>query len=54
MELIKKPSIKKTVLMGQPVYVAISEEKIAMFYRPESARGSADAAHHRALKYQTA
>jgi hypothetical protein len=38
MELIKKPTIKKTVLMGRPVYVAISEEKIAMFYRPESAR----------------
>tara|TARA_R100000482_G_scaffold88115_2_gene35682 strand:+ start:1196 stop:1342 length:147 start_codon:yes stop_codon:yes gene_type:complete len=38
MELVKKPTIKKTVLMGRPVYVAVSQEKIAMFYRPETAR----------------
>lgn len=38
MELIQKPNIKKTVLKGRPVYVATSQEKIAMFYRPESAR----------------
>ena len=38
MELVKKPRIKKTFLKGRPVYVAISQEKIAVFHRPETAR----------------
>jgi len=38
MELVKKPRIKKTFLKGRPVYVAISQDKIAVFHRPETAR----------------
>ena len=38
MNIIKKPSIKKTVVNGRPAYVTVAKEKIAVFYRPESAR----------------
>tara|TARA_R100000081_G_scaffold83095_1_gene50982 strand:+ start:1842 stop:1988 length:147 start_codon:yes stop_codon:yes gene_type:complete len=38
MNIIKKPNIRKTVVDGRSAYVAISKEKIAVFYRPESAR----------------
>jgi len=38
MNIIKKPSIRKTVVDGRSAYVAISKEKIAVFYRPETAR----------------
>lgn len=38
MKLINKPNIRKTVVDGRPAYVAVSKEKIAVFYRPETAR----------------
>jgi hypothetical protein len=38
MNIVKKPKIRKTLVKGRPAYVAVSEEKIAVFYRPETAR----------------
>lgn len=38
MNLINKPKIRKAVVDGRTAYVAVSKEKIAVFYRPESAR----------------
>ena len=53
MNIIKKPNIRKTVVGGRPAYVAISKEKIAVFYRPENGKRLADAAYHRAINSQT-
>jgi len=38
MNLVNKPKIRKTVVDGRTAYVTVSKEKIAVFYRPESAR----------------
>ena len=38
MNLISKPKIRKTVVDGRTAYVTVSKEKIAVFYRPETAR----------------
>ena len=38
MDIIEKPKIRKTVVGGRSAYVTVAKEKIAVFYRPESAR----------------